>query len=213
MTIPLKAVVFDFGGVLCFHPEDERFTPIAKCFGLKTADLIRLFWADRADYDAGRLDARAYWSKIAQAAGVPFEEASLAELVRREVELWNQFDERVLGWAGHLRARGFGTAILSNLPRALGEELRVVPGFLDPFGHVTFSYELGAIKPQRAIYEDAIRGLGVKPGEMLFLDDKPENVEGARSAGMLGEIYASWEEFVGDVLPRYRLPGPAEPCA
>jgi len=116
-----------------------------------------------------------------------------------------------------LRERGFGTAILSNLPRPLGEALRARPGFLEHFDHITFSYELGLIKPERGIYEHAIqglasrglvsRGLGVRGGEVLFLDDRPGNIEGAVEAGLRAQLYPSWEEFAaGDPAARYGLP-------
>ncbi|HLH41356.1 MAG TPA: HAD family phosphatase [Bryobacteraceae bacterium] len=208
-----KGVLFDFGGVLCFHPGDERFAPIAALFRLTPRELIPLFWARRPEYDAGRLDARGYWSGVAQAAGRKFEEGSLAELVRLEIELWKNFDERVLLWAAHLRSRSFQTGILSNLPRALGEELRATPGFLDPFDHVTFSYQVGSVKPEPAIYQDAIAGLSLPPGEILFLDDREENVEGARQAGLLAEVFSTWEEFLGRTLIRYNLPMPAPETA
>ena len=204
----LKAVIFDFGGVLCFHPPEERFTPLASVFGLSTAAFTPLFWAKRREYDAGHLDARAYWSAIAVTAGTVLEEASLPALIRGEVELWNNFDERVLDWAADLRASGYRTGILSNLPRVLGEELRAAPGFLDPFDHVTFSYEMGSIKPEPAIYLDAIGGLGVAPGEALFLDDRTDNVQGARAVGLQAEVFTTWEEFVESDLKRYRLPAP-----
>src|SRR5215475_14004452 len=97
-----KGVIFDFGGVLCFHPSDERYAPLAAIFGLSARQLIPLFWARRAEYDAGRLEAREYWSGVARAAGREFEEAALSLLIRREVGLWSDFDERVLGWAAHL---------------------------------------------------------------------------------------------------------------
>jgi len=208
-----KGVLFDFGGVLCFHPSEERFAPIAAIFGLTARELIPLFWARRVEYDAGRLEAREYWSGVAQAAGRRFEEIAVPELVRLEVELWSSFDERVLGWAAHLRSRGFKTGILSNLPGALGEKLRATPGFLDPFDHVTFSYEIGSAKPEPAIYRDAIGGLGLEPGEILFLDDRLENVEGARSAGMLAELFSTWEEFLEETLVRYDLPMPVPEAA
>jgi putative hydrolase of the HAD superfamily len=203
-----KAVIFDFGGVLCFHPPDEQFAPLARIFGLTTAVFIPLFWARRIQYDAGQVDARAYWSGIAVAAGVAFDEDSLPALIRGEIELWNNYDERVLDWAAHLKASGYRTGILSNLPRVLGEELRATTGFLDPFQHVTFSYELGSVKPESAIYEDAIRGLGVAPGEALFLDDRPENVQGARAVGLLAEVFNTWEEFLESSLKGYDLPAP-----
>src|SRR5262249_31340595 len=98
-------------------------------------------------------------------------------------------------WIRALRSQGVRTAVLSNLPRPLGERLRATPGFLDPFDHVTFSYELNLVKPQREIYEDATRGLGVAPEDTLFLDDRPNNVEGAQAAGLRAELYRSWEDF------------------
>jgi putative hydrolase of the HAD superfamily len=204
----IRAVVFDFGGVLCFHPPQERFDPIARALGLATPDLLRLFWARRIPYDAGKLDSAGYWRGIAEAGGVPFEDSRLPELVRHEVELWNDYDERVLSWAAHLQARGFRTAILSNLPRPLGEELRATAGFLDPFDHVTFSYELGMVKPEAGIYRDAIDGVEVAPEEALFLDDRLDNVEGARAAGMHGEVFSTWERFLEDALGLYALPAP-----
>ncbi|HEY7334579.1 MAG TPA: HAD family phosphatase [Bryobacteraceae bacterium] len=206
--MPPQAVIFDFGGVLCFHPPDERFTPIASVFGLTAAEVIPLFWAERAAYDADRLEAHEYWAGIAAVAGRKLDAADLAELIRLEIELWNAFDERVLGWAAHLRAQGFRTAILSNLPPALGEKLRATPGFLDPFDQVTFSYEVKSIKPEPEIYRDAIRGLGVEPGQALFLDDREQNVEGARAVGLLAELFSTWEEFLKRTLVRYDLPMP-----
>jgi putative hydrolase of the HAD superfamily len=181
---------------------------MARVFGLTTAAFLPLFWAGRPEYDAGRLDAQAYWRGIAAAAGTPFSEAALPMLVRSEVEVWNNYDERVLGWAAQLRADGYRIGLLSNLPRVLGEELRATPGFLDPFEHVTFSYELGAIKPQPAIYLDAIRGLGVAPSEALFLDDRAGNVQGARAVGLLAEQFTTWEEFLESGLDLYDLPAP-----
>jgi putative hydrolase of the HAD superfamily len=204
----LSAVIFDFGGVLCFHPPNDRFAPIAKLFGVTTSELIPLFWARRGEYDAARLDARDYWARIAEAAGQKFDPDSLSKLIGLEVDLWNDFDRRVLQWAADLHAHGLRTAILSNLPCALGEKLRVTPGFLDAFDHVTFSYELGSIKPEPEIYRDAIRGLGVLPGEALLLDDRLENVEGARAVGLVAELFWTWEDFLLHTLPRYRLPAP-----
>ena len=112
--------------------------------------------------------------------------------------------------SGSLRERGFGTAILSNLPRPLGEALRARAGFLEHFDHITFSYELGLIKPERAIYEHADPGLGVEPREALFLDDRPRNIEGAIEAGLQALLYPVGK-ILWPAIPRrataYRNPG------
>jgi putative hydrolase of the HAD superfamily len=204
--MPVRAVIFDFGGVLCFHPSEDRFARIADLLGVSTPDLLRMFWANRIEYDAGRVDSRDYWSGVAAAGGKPMDDALLRTLVKLEIELWNNYDQRILGWVAHLQSSGIRTAILSNLPQPLGEALRATPGFLDPFDHVTFSYELRSAKPEAAIYRDAIRGVGVPAPEALFLDDKIENVEGARAVGLQAEQYSTWEAFVANTAERYLLP-------
>jgi putative hydrolase of the HAD superfamily len=192
--------------VLCFHPTEDRFTRIADLLGISTLELLQIFWANRLIYDAGLVDSRTYWTRIAEAAGRPVDDHLLRTLSRYEIELWNNYDQRILGWAAHLRSHGIRTAILSNLPRSLGEALRATPGFLDPFDHVTFSYELKVAKPEPAIYLDAIRGVQVLPAEALFLDDKPENVEGAIAVGLQAEVYSTWETFLAETVERYKLP-------
>lgn len=202
----IRAVIFDFGGVLCFHPDEGRIARAAEECGLPPDLFWKGLWQTRLEYDAGRIEPAAYWRGV---MGATFQEAKLPALIRREVELWNRYDQRVFDWIGRLRRAGIRIAILSNLPRVLGEELRATPGLLEPFDHVTFSYELGVTKPEPAIYLDAIRGLGVTAGETLFLDDKAVNVEGARAAGLRTELYTTWEEFAASgAAARYALPEP-----
>ncbi len=201
----IRAVIFDFGGVLCFHPTEDRFERIAVLLDISVPRLLEIFWANRLEYDAGRLDSRAYWTRVGEAAGKPVDDALLASLSRLEIELWNNYDKRVFAWAAHLKSQGIRTSMLSNLPRSLGEALLASPGLLDPFNHLTLSYRLKMVKPQPEIYRYAAQSLAVTPPEALFLDDKPENVEGARAIGMQAEIYSTWEQFLA-VSGRYNLP-------
>lgn len=46
------------------------------------------------------------------------------------------------------------------------------------------SGELGIAKPDPAIWRALLDGLGAPPGEVLFLDDRAENVAAARQAGI-----------------------------
>jgi putative hydrolase of the HAD superfamily len=206
--VPVRAVVFDFGGVLCFPPDEERWRRAAETAGLPLADFMNAFWAHRIRYDAGLCQPEEYWQTVARTAGTRFDESRIPALVRVEIELWNNYDSRLFQWTRQLRAAGYRTAILSNLPRPLGEELRSTSGFLDHFDHVTFSYELQKVKPQPEIYLDAIQGLGVEPSEALFLDDRPDNVEGAQAVGMKALRYSTWEDFLASGRAHYDLPEP-----
>jgi putative hydrolase of the HAD superfamily len=115
---------------------------------------------------------------------------------------------RVLEWITQLRAAGIFTGLLSNLPSPLAHALRAAPGFLDHFDQVTFSCELGVIKPHPEIYRHAIVNLKIAPADGLFIDDRPQNIEGARAAGLRAELFTAWEEFCKQDLARYGLPQP-----
>lgn len=75
-------------------------------------------------------------------------------------------------------------ACLSNCnelhwPRFLGEM-----GLARVFDHHFSSHELGALKPDREIFDTALARLGCTPERALFLDDNRLNVDGARDAGL-----------------------------
>ena len=65
----VQAVIFDFGGVLCFHPSDEQYGRLAKVLGLDIPTTIRAFWEDRVPYDAARVDSAGYWKGVAAKTG------------------------------------------------------------------------------------------------------------------------------------------------
>jgi putative hydrolase of the HAD superfamily len=208
MADRIQAVIFDYGGVLCFHPEEEQITRAAAVCGVEPAAFVRALWTDRLVYDGGQ-PPQEYWSNVAKLLGRTFDEAMISQMVECEIEFWGRLDTRVLDWIMQLRDQKVQVGILSNLPSPLGARLRQRNGFLDHFDHITFSFELGMIKPQRGIYEHAVRGLNLRPENTLFLDDRPENIEGARQAGLQAELYTTWEDFVTETPARYGLPAAA----
>ena len=203
-----RAVIFDFGNVLCFPPSSEKILRAAEFLALTEHAFLEAFWKDRLEYDAGRLSPSEYWQAV---AGSRIANDHLDALIGIEVDFWNAYDARPFEWIAALRAAGIRVGILSNLPRVLGEALRSASflgkPFLEHFDHVTFSYELHVVKPQAAIYRHAFEGLGIAPQDALFLDDKLPNVHGAITTGLRAELFTTWEEFLARDVPRlYGLP-------
>jgi len=204
--VKIKSVVFDFGNVICFPVADEKIARAAEDCGLPVDAFLRAFWADRLAYDGG-MAPEEYWRGVAAHASTTFDSALIEKMIQHEIGFWNTFDARVFSWIDQLRESGYTVGILSNLPHPLAGALRGTAGFLEHFDHVTFSCELSMFKPQAAIYEHSYRGLKVAPQEVLFIDDREENVLGARAVGMNAELFTTWEEFAA-VPARYQLPEP-----
>jgi putative hydrolase of the HAD superfamily len=204
----IQAVIFDFGNVLCFPPGDGLVEHAAHFCGMTAFEFLEKFWTQRLDYDAGLLEPLDYWTSV---TGEAFASQNLTELIRLEVEFWNNYDERPFQWIAQLRAAGIKVGMLSNLPRVLGEALRgevfMHRPFYHHFDHLTLSYDLKCVKPQARIYRHSFEGLGVDPANALFIDDKLPNVEGAIETGLRAEVFTSWEAFLVQRVPAcYGLP-------
>jgi putative hydrolase of the HAD superfamily len=109
------------------------------------------------------------------------------------------------------------TGILSNIGDAMETGIRGRFLWLEAFDHHTFSHRLGIAKPDLEIYRHAVEGLGVPAGEILFIDDREENILAARTAGMVAVQYSSHGAFVqemkrlgleGLLFPATTLPAP-----
>ena len=71
------------------------------------------------------------------------------------------------------------------------------------------SCHLGAVKPNRAFYERALAKFGLQPAACLFIDDRPENVEGARAFGIPALQYTTAPETIAALRARLGLPAEA----
>ncbi len=94
-----------------------------------------------------------------------------------------QLDEVLLEDLAQLRGAGpalhLATVQEHHRARYLWETL----GFRDSFDAMHYAADIGSAKPDRAFFEEVARRTGFAPGEMLLVDDRMSNVEGARAAG------------------------------
>ena len=97
-------------------------------------------------------------------------------------------DEEVVELVRAVQARGVATAVFSNATDRLEEDLASV-GVADAFGTIVNSSRIGEMKPDPVFYAAACEAAGVQPAEVLFVDDRVENVVGALRGGLHGIHY------------------------
>jgi putative hydrolase of the HAD superfamily len=81
------------------------------------------------------------------------------------------------------------------MPDAMEAGLRARYPWIDTFDHNTWSHAVNLAKPEPAIYLHAAEGLHTSPENILFLDDRPENIEAALAAGMQAIRYTTHRAF------------------
>lgn len=196
-----EGFIFDYGGVLVLNQTDEDQARLAEIAGIPKDTFFEHYWSDRLDYDKGVLSAAEYWHLLAKSAGAAnLTQHQVDQLVEADCQSWMHFDEVMWKWIDQLRAAGKRVAILSNMPRELGERLKATTDRFSIFDHVTLSYEMHAVKPEPAIYEQCLEGIGTTPEQTLFLDDKMPNVQGAELLGIRAIQFLDRD----DVLLRFR---------
>jgi HAD superfamily hydrolase (TIGR01509 family) len=77
------------------------------------------------------------------------------------------------------------------------------PGFFDGTTGLFLSYQMGCRKPDEAIYLQMLEQLGAEGKQCIFIDDRPENIETARAAGIhahqfIPENHAAINKAVGE---------------
>ena len=191
----IKAVILDYGEVLCHRPSKEQVARMAKVFGRDEKTFQPLWGKNRGAFDRGDLTGEAYWKMLASDAGTKLNAQQLEQIFKWDVEMYAALNERMVAWLRQLRNGGIKTALLSNMHPAMIDYLRENFDWLDLFDFVTFSAEVRLIKPDRAIYEHTLRGLGLGAGETLFVDDREVNIQAARDLGIHAVRFRSVEQL------------------
>ncbi len=106
------------------------------------------------------------------------------ELLQQERNCCAQYKD-VLPTLKALKERGYRLGLISNAWPFPVEQIFFVDGLAEYFEHLVFSFEVGHIKPEPEIFEEACRRFGVEPGRCLMVGDSVEaDIKGALNAGM-----------------------------
>lgn len=176
----MRWTVFDYGGVLSLPQPESDADAMAEAVGADPETFKRGYWDHRLDFDRATLTPEAYWSTV---LGRPATAAEVARLVELDVASWSHPDEGTVAILDALLARGSGVALLSNAPACIADGLDLLP-WIAAIGHRFYSARMGLVKPDLEIYAALAEGLGAAPADIVFIDDRKDNVEGAERAGL-----------------------------
>jgi putative hydrolase of the HAD superfamily len=188
----IRAVLFDFGGVILSSPIDG-FRAYERSAGLPAGFLQRLNTLDPdtnawACMERGELDEATFHARLeaeARAQGHAIDaRAVLAQLT-------GDIRPAVVDVVRALRTRYRVACLTNNMPLGHGTAIAMTParaaeiaGVLALFAHVVESSKIGTRKPEPRFYARACEIVGVAPEHCVFLDDLGINLKPARAMGM-----------------------------
>lgn len=191
----IRAALFDFGGVLTEGGKAGSIARIfAKIYGIDEP-AVRLEPL-RQQLTRGQISDEAFFAELNQRH--PGAAKATKESFYRHGDIFVR-SEPVYRLAALMREHGIRTGILSNVFAMSAEKLRA-EGFYDGFEPLILSCEVGMGKPDKEIYEVAIRRFDLPAHEILFIDDQPKFLEPARKLGMQTVHAQSPQQIIADTL-------------
>jgi epoxide hydrolase-like predicted phosphatase len=193
----IKLVYFDFGGVLT---ETGRRGFIGQTLGT-------LYGASPDELDIrelhlllrrGRVDDSVLFDQLNKRFNKQVTKEQFVAYAHKDMVRWQE----VYDLAQRLRDAGIRTGILSNVFAVSAEGLRR-GGWYDGFDPVVLSCDCGYAKPDQELYDLAVKRAGVRPDEILFIDDQDKCLPPAKAMGMHvvqavspGQIVADTEALI-----------------
>jgi putative hydrolase of the HAD superfamily len=195
--MPIRAVIFDMGGVILRTEKHEGRRKWETRLGLKEGELPRLVFESKASELAsiGQQSEDDLWKHIQGALNLSDEQ--MREFVP---DFWagDEVDHELLEFIRELRPR-YKTAILSNAYSTGRWAITEKFGLRDAVDELIISAEEGVAKPDARLYRIAAARLNVQPAEVVFVDDVLANVEGARAVGMNGVHFRNTAQAIAEV--------------
>jgi epoxide hydrolase-like predicted phosphatase len=184
--MPIRAVFFDFGGVIMRTEYQSPRQKLAERFNMDYDEMDRaVFGSDSARRASlGEITEDAHWSAVMKRFKQP---ASEMQAFRNNFFGGDVIDHKLVEYIQSLHGK-FHTGLISNAWSGLREFI-TKEKLIDLFDTVIISAEIGAVKPSAKIYEVALDQSKVGASEAVFVDDVQVNIEACEKVGMKGILF------------------------
>ena len=175
----IRAVFFDFGGVIARTEYQAPRQHLAERLGMEYEDLEKLVFAGSSGQQAsvGEISVEEHWAAVTKKLRRP---SSETQSIREEFFGGDVIDRKLVDFMRSLRPRYF-VGLISNAWPDLREYI-IEQKFDDAFDHMVISAEVGVMKPEAKIYQIALEQAGVSPNEAVSKTFLPVGRPGPRNS-------------------------------
>lgn len=175
------AIIFDLGKVLVDFDYSIAAQKIAARSTKQVPDLQHFLGSSPvlARFESGLLTREQFFAEMQQITGFT---SDIKEFVSDFADIFVPI-AAMIGLHEEVRQRGFQTYIFSNTNDIAIKHIRQEFPFFKHFDGYILSYEVGSMKPQPKIYEAMEKMSGKRGADLIYIDDRPENIETGNARG------------------------------
>lgn len=197
-----QLLLFDVGNVLLFFDHHLACHQLGELLGMDEQKLWDLLFESGFElkYERGEMTSDEFYEAFCEMIDA---RPAFADVAYASSAIF-RVNPPVHAIAAQLEAMGYRLGLLSNTSEMHWNyfsdgRYNIIPRIFDI---AVLSFEVDALKPDRAIYEKAAEMGGVKTEEIFFVDDIAGHVAGARDAGVDAVQYTTPSALVADLRKR-----------
>jgi len=198
----IKAIIFDFGNVICIHNYNLFLNKISNFTDKSNAELDDLIFSSsdlQIKYESGLISSEEFFNEIVELCNLKI---SLPEFIKAYTEIFTPIPP-TFDLIRKLKSE-YKISLLSNTTEWHFEYGIKTIEIFDLFDTITLSFQVKERKPVKKIYFDALNKLNLKPYECIYIDDIIENVNSASEIGIYGIHYISHNKLI-DSFKKFRI--------
>jgi epoxide hydrolase-like predicted phosphatase len=193
----IKGFLFDYDGVITAQSGGNNPSELlGKLLEFNSAEAGEFFMSFWPDYLRGKISENDLWEMIEKKTG--------KTIAPKQRAIWTPWERlrpmpEMQDCVAELRRAGFPVGLLTNVTPTTEEEVRTNGGY-EGFDFLVQSCKVGFAKPDPEMYELAMTHFpGLKPKEVVFIDDRERFLVPARTMGMETILASSVEQVIADI--------------
>jgi glucose-1-phosphatase len=183
----IRTLLIDLGNVLVFFSHERMCAQIADVCGAPVADLKQVLLEQHLQrrFERGEVSEDEFRAALEAKFARPLDPEALK---RAAADIFT-LNEPMVPLLDRWKRDGYRLVLLSNTCVTHYEWVREQFDLLDRFDDLVLSYQVGAVKPEEAIFQDALAAIDCPPEECFYTDDIADYIARGRSFGLRSEVF------------------------
>ena len=192
-----KAIGFDYGGVVAGRSAGVFVKGVSDYLGVSGQDFDNAYFKYNSLFNEGTISFKEFWGRVLRDLGKIDQLQKLIGYLKRLPP--KEINWAVINLIKDLKKAGYKIGLLSNNSSQKGKQIRKMG--LDKFFDVMLiSEEVGISKPHPKSYKLFCDRLGVKPREMIFVDDTQYNLDILSELGIYSVLFTTLENLMKELV-------------
>lgn len=195
MQMPIKAIIFDIGGVIIHYPAEKYFDYLSKKHNISINKIQSFVNPLRKELELGNISTRNFLKQISNEFKIPPNKLDW----QKSFKIFLRTDQNMVNLINNLW-ENYNIYIISNITRTgfimCNKELEKSNCRID---RKFASCYIHSRKPDPEIYLHALRKTKSHANETIFIDDKKNNIDAAIKLGMNGILFSNLNQLIQDL--------------